>query len=79
MEKRRFSVFALYLENKFTIFVQICPQEAFAMGLGITCSDSEYGLLFVIQISDSYLLNVFCKQHLESQNVVWIGYGGMIW
>ena len=65
MEKRRFSVFDLYLENKFTMFVQICPQEAFAMDSGITYSDSEYGLLFVIHISDSYMLNVFCKQHLN--------------
>ena len=70
VEKRRFSVFGLTWENEFTTSVQIRQQEAFAPDLWITCSDSEYGVLFVIQISDSYLLNVMNKERLESQNVV---------
>ena len=78
IEKRRFSVFGLSWQNKSLLSVQFRQPEAFTTDLWITHSDSEYGLLFMIQISDSYMLNATSKEHLESQNGILNGNDGMI-
>jgi hypothetical protein len=78
IEKRRFSVFTLSLESKFKPSVQVHQREAFTPPLWIIYSDSEYGLLLPIQITDSYMLNVTAKETLASQNSIRVRKGGMI-
>jgi hypothetical protein len=77
IEKRRFSVFTLALESKFKVSAQCHQQKAATLTSWIIHSDSEYGLLLSIQITDSYMLNVTAKETLASQNS-WVVKSGMI-
>ena len=77
IEKRRFSVFILALGNKSKPSVQGRPQKAPTLTSWIIYSDSEYGLLLSIQITDSYMLNVTADEDPESQNSK-VGKGGTI-
>lgn len=77
IEKRRFSVFTLNWKAKLAESVRIRQQEAFTNNLWIIHSDSEYGLLVAIQITDSYMLNVTDNEPFVSQNRV--GMGGIVW
>ena len=77
VEKRHFSVFTLSLENKFKSSVQVHQREAFRFLSWIIYSDSEYGLLLPIQITDSYTLNVTANEDPASQNSR-VGKGGTI-
>jgi len=78
IEKHRFSVFALSWKGKLTASVHVHQREAFAFNSWIIYSDSEYGLLLPIQITDSYTLNVTVKETFASQNSR-VGNGGIIW
>lgn len=72
IEKRRFSVFILALKSKSKPSVQSRQQKAPTLTSWIIYSDSEYGLLLSIQITDSYMLNVITKETLASQSSIWL-------
>ena len=72
IEKRRFSVFTLALESKFKPSVQGRQQKTPTLTSWIIHSDSEYGLLLSIQITDSYMLNVTAKETFASQSSIWL-------
>jgi hypothetical protein len=76
LEKRRFLVFALSWKATSTMMVQVRQPEAFTPDLWIVRSDSEYGLLLPIQITNSYTLNVPTNETVASQNRT--GKGGII-
>lgn len=77
IEKRRFLVFSLAVEKKCKVSVQNHRRRAVTADSWITHSDSEYGLLLSIQITDSYMLNVTTKETMASQNG-WAVKGWMI-
>lgn len=51
-------MFALSWKAEYNKLVTVCQREALTSYLWIVHSNSEYGLLLPIQITDSYTLNV---------------------
>jgi len=67
VEKRRFSVFTLSWNNTRKKSIAVRQREANTLSLWIVHSDSEYGLLLQMKITDSYPLNATTNESIDSQ------------